>query len=185
MWDRFGYGAECSLIRAPWPEPFAVPGAAEARAELDWVVRLITEVRTVRAEMNVPPSQKAPLLLKDATPETLARGGSWFDAIARLARAASLEALAGDVPAGSAQAVVDEATVVIPLAGLIDLDAERARLAKERARAVGEAEKVEKKLSNPDFVARAKEEVVEENRERLAAALSDVARLEAALGRIS
>ncbi len=68
LWDRFGYGAPCSLIRAPWPEPFAVPGAAEARAELDWVVRLIGEVRTVRAEMNVPPSLRAPVLLKDAAP---------------------------------------------------------------------------------------------------------------------
>ena len=74
---------------------------------------------------------------------------------------------------------------MIPLAGLIDLAAERARLAKERARAAGEAEKVAKKLANPDFVARAKEEVVEENRERLAAAQAEIARLEAALARIS
>jgi valyl-tRNA synthetase len=184
LWDRLGYGAECSLIGAPWPEPFAVPGAAEARAELDWVVRLVSEVRAVRAEMNVPPSQRAPLLLKDANPETLARAGRWFDAIARLARAASVEALEGDVPRGAAQAVVGEATVVIPLAGLIDLDAERARLQKDRAKAVVEAEKIEKKLSNPDFVARAKEEVVTENRDRLQAARDDIARLDAALGRI-
>ncbi len=185
LWDRLGYGAECSLIRAPWPEPFAVSDAAEARAELDWVVRLVSEVRTVRAEMNVPPSMKAPLLLKDAAPDTLARGHRWFDAIARLARAGSLEALDGEVPPGAAQAVVGEATVVIPLAGLIDLAAERSRLEKERARAAGEAEKVEKKLSNPDFVVRAKEEVVEENRERLQAARAEIARLEAALGRIT
>jgi valyl-tRNA synthetase len=185
LWDRFGYGPENSLIRAAWPEPFAVPGAAEAQAELDWVVRLITEVRTVRAEMNVPPSQKAPLLLKDAAPETLARGHAWFEAITRLARAASLEALVGEVPHGAAQAMVDEATVLIPLAGLIDLNAERARLQKERTRAAAEAEKVEKKLSNPEFVARAKEEVVEENRERLHAAQSEIARLEAALARIA
>ena len=84
-----------------------------------------------------------------------------------------------------AQVMVDEATVVIPLAGLIDLAAERARLAKERARAAGEAEKVEKKLSNPEFVARAKEEVVEENRERLRVAQFEIARLEAALARIA
>jgi len=185
LWDHFGYGPENSLIRAAWPEPFAVPEAAEARTELDWVVRLITEVRTVRAEMNVPPSQKAPLLLKDAAPATLTRGHAWFEAISRLARAASLEALQGEVPHGAAQAMVDEATVLIPLAGLIDLNAERARLQKERARAAVEAEKVEKKLSNPEFVARAKEEVVEENRERLHAAQSEIARLEAALARIA
>jgi valyl-tRNA synthetase len=185
LWDHFGYGPENSLIRAAWPEPFVVPGAAEARVELDWVVRLITEVRTVRAEMNVPPSQKAPLLLKGAVPEALARGHAWFEAIARLARAASLEALEGEVPHGAAQVMVNEATVVIPLAGLIDLNAERARLEKERARAAGEAEKVEKKLANPEFVARAKEEVVEENRDRLRTAQSEIARLEAALARIA
>ena len=185
LWDRLGYGAACSLIRAPWPEPFTVPGAAESRAELDWVVRLIGEVRTVRAEMNVAPSVKAPLLLKDAAPETLARAGRWFEAIARLARAESVQPLTGEVPRGAVQVVVDETTVVIPLAGLIDLAAERARLQKERARAAGEAEKIDKKLSNPDFVARAKEEVVEENRERLQAALAEIARLDAAIGRIA
>ncbi|CAH2599099.1 Valine--tRNA ligase [Rhodovastum atsumiense] len=184
LWDRFGYGPDCSLIRTSWPTPFEVPGAAEARAELDWVVRLVSEVRAVRSEMNVPPSQRAPLLLKDAAPETLARGQRWIEAIGRLARAASLEALDGEVPHGSAQAVVGEATVVIPLAGLIDIAAESARLRKDRAKAAAEAEKIEKKLSNADFVARAPEEVVEENRERLQAARDEMARLDAALARI-
>jgi valyl-tRNA synthetase len=184
LWDSFGYGAECSLIRAPWPEPFAVPGAAEARAELDWLVRLVGEVRAVRAEMNVPPSQKGPILLKDASAESLARGHRWIEAIGRMARASSFGALEGDVPQGAAQAVVDEATVVLPLAGLIDLDAERARLARERGKAADEAGKVLKKLGNPDFISRAKEEVVEENRERLSAAEAEMARLDAALARI-
>ena len=184
LWDKFGYGAECSLIRAPWPEPFAVPQAAAARAELDWVVKLISEVRTVRAEMNVPPSRLAPLLLKDASAETLARGRRWMEAIGRMARASALEALDGDVPAGSAQVVVDEATVVIPLAGVIDLDAERARLARERAKLADETQKVARKLDNADFVARAKAEVVEENRDRLAAAQAEISRLDAALRRI-
>ena len=89
------------------------------------------------------------------------------------------------MPRGAAQAGVDEATVVIPLAGLIDLAAERARLQKERGKAVAEAEKVQAKLANPDFVARAKEEVVEENRDRLAAAQTEIARLDAALARIA
>ncbi|MCW3475753.1 valine--tRNA ligase [Limobrevibacterium gyesilva] len=185
LWDRFGYGPECSLIRAPWPEPFSVPGAAEARAELDWVVRLISEVRTVRAEMNVPPSQLSPILLKDARPDTLARAASWMEAISRMARASSLGPLDGELPKGAAQAVVDEATVVLPLAGVIDLAAERARLQKERAKAAGEAEKIAKKLGNADFVARAPEDVVEENRDRLQAAHNEMARLDAALQRIA
>jgi valyl-tRNA synthetase len=185
LWERFGYGAPNSLIATSWPVAFAVPAEAEARAELDWVVKLISEVRTVRAEMNVPPSRMAPVLLKDATAESLARGGRWLEAIGRLARASSFEALAGDIPAGSAQTVVDEATVVIPLAGLIDLDAERARLAKDRAKLADEAAKVAKKLANADFVARAKEDVVQENRERLATAEAEIARLDAALRRIA
>jgi len=184
LWDQFGYGAECSLIRAPWPEPFAVPGAAEARAELDWVVRLVGEVRAVRAEMNVPPSILGPILLKDAAPATLARGARWMEAIGRLARASDLAPLDGEVAKGSAVTVLDEATIVLPLAGLIDFAAERTRLQKDRAKAQKEIEAARKKLDNADFIARAPEDVVEEIRERLAAAQADVARLEAALARI-
>ena len=88
------------------------------------------------------------------------------------------------MPKGSAQAVVDEATVILPLADVIDLAAERARLVKERDKAAGEAEKVAKKLANEDFVRRAPEDVVAENRSRLAAAEAEVARLAAALRRI-
>jgi valyl-tRNA synthetase len=74
---------------------------------------------------------------------------------------------------------------MLPLAGVIDLAAERARLAKERGKAEGEARKVEAKLGNADFIARAPEEVVEENRERLQAARAEMARLDAALARIT
>jgi valyl-tRNA synthetase len=184
LWDQFGYGPEHSLIRAEWPQAFDVPGASEARAELDWLVRLVGEVRAVRAEMNVPPSQKGAILLKDASAETLARGARWMEAIGRLARASSFGPLQGVMPKGAAQAVLGEATIVLPLAGLIDLDAERARLGRERAKAADEAGKVLKKLGNPDFVSRAKEEVVAENRERLATAEAEIARLDAALARI-
>jgi valyl-tRNA synthetase len=185
LWDTFGYGADHSLIHAEWPEPFAVPGSTEARAELDWVVRLIGVVRTVRSEMNVPPVQLAPVLMKDAAPESLDRGVRWIEAISRLARASEFRALEGDVPHGSAQAMVAEATVVIPLAGLIDFDAERARLQKDRTKAAKDAEAIARKLENPEFVRKAPEEVVEENRERLAVAQHEIARLDAALQRIT
>ncbi len=185
LWHSMGFGEEGSLIRAEWPTAVTVAAPEAARAELDWVVALITEVRGVRAEMQVPPSVKTPILLKDAAAESLSRGAAWFEAIGRLARASELRALTGDVPKGVAQAVVGEATVVLPLADVIDLAAERARLAKERARAEGEAKKIAGKLGNADFVARAPEEVVEENRERLAAAEAEMARLDAALARIA
>ncbi len=184
LWDRFGYGPECSLIRAPWPTPVAVPGAAAAREELDWVVRLVSEVRTVRAEMNVPAAALVPILLRDAAPETLTRAGRWSEAIRRLARVSDLEPLVGEMPKGSAQAVLGEATVVLPLAGLIDLHAERARLARDRAKSAQDAENIAKKLDNADFVRRAPVEIVEENRERLQVARDEVARLDAALRRL-
>ena len=89
------------------------------------------------------------------------------------------------MPRGSAQLVLDEATVILPLSDAIDIPAERVRLTKERDKAAGEARKIAQKLDNADFVRRAPEEVVEENRDRLAAAQADIARLEAALQRIS
>ena len=184
LWDRFGYGEPCSLIRAAWPEPFTVPDAVAARDELDWVVRLISVVRSVRTEMNVPPSTPTPILLRDVSADNLARGQRWIDAIRMLARASELRTLDGEMPKESAQAVLDEATVVLPLAGVIDIAVERTRLVKERDKANVEARKIAQKLDNADFVKRAPEEVVEENRDRLAVMQAEIARLEAALQRI-
>ncbi|MGE0222638.1 MAG: valine--tRNA ligase [Acetobacteraceae bacterium] len=185
LWDRFGFGAANSLIREPWPSPAEVHEAEAARDELDWVVRLITLVRSVRTEMNVPPGTPAPILLRDATPATMDRAARWIDAIRRLARASEVRALDGEMPRGSAQAVLDESTVVLPLEGLINIATERARLTKDRDKAVGEARKLGQKLANADFVRRAPEEVVEENRERLAGYESEVVRLDAALARLT
>jgi valyl-tRNA synthetase len=184
LWDRFGYGEPCSLIGQSWPDAVPVHDAGAAREELDWVVRLVGLVRSVRTEMNVPPGTPAPILLRDANPETMARAERWMEPIRRLARASEVRALDGQMPKGSAQAVLDEATVVLPLEGLIDLAAERKRLGTARDKALAEAGKVAQKLSNIDFVRRAPEEVVEENRERQAGYEAEVARLEAALARI-
>ena len=184
LWDRFGYGEPCSLIGTAWPSPVTVPDAERARIELDWVVRLIGQVRSVRAEMNVPPSKPSPVLLQDAPAEAMGRVDRWMDAIRRLARASEVSVLDGEIPKGSALAVLDTMTIVLPLAGLIDIDAERARLAKERDKLAADAKKTAAKLANADFVSRAKEEVVIENRERLAAAESEIARLQAALDRL-
>jgi len=185
LWDEMGYGAPCSLIRAPWPQPGRVVDPEPARDELGWVVRLVGEVRTVRSEMNIAPSTLTPILLRDARPETLERAARWTEVIGRMGRASSIGALDGPLPPGSAQMVVDEATVVLPLAGVIDLAVERARLAKERTKALAEADKVLRKLDNAEFVAKARPEVVEENRDRLATFQHDAARIEAAMARIA
>ncbi len=183
LWDGFAYGPKLSLIRAPWPVPDSVSGAASARDEIDWVIRFITAIRTVRAEMNVPAATRVGVLLRDASPLTLERAGTWSEAAGRLARVSGIEP-ATDLPPGSAQLVLDEATLIIPLAGLVDLDAERTRLGRERGRAEDDRARVAAKLTQADFVARAKPEVVEENRERLRRAEREVARLDAALARI-
>jgi valyl-tRNA synthetase len=185
LWSLFGFGEPCTLINATWPEAAVVREAEAAREELDWVVALVGQVRAARAEMNVPPSVTVPLLLQGASGVTLKRAEAWIDAIRRLGRATEIRALEGAAPKGVAQVVVGEATVMLPLADVIDLGAERARLAKERAKAEAEAKKISGKLGNADFVARAPEEVVEENRERLAEAEAEMARLDAALARIT
>ncbi len=185
LWDHFRYGPAGSLIRAAWPEPVAVHEAEAARAEVAWVVELISQIRTVRSEMNVPPSMKSPVWLKDAAPETLARVARWPEAISRMARASEIGALPGDVPRGSAQAVIGEATIVLPLAGIIDLDAERARLAAARGKASAELQKVEQKLANEDFVKRAPEAILEEHEERRRSFSNEISRLDAALARIA
>ena len=214
LWEAFGFGAAGSLITAPWPEatlagcddpeatlagcddpeatlagcddPEAAHGGHDdaVSVEIDWVIRLIGAIRTVRSEMNVPPSRLAPVLLRDAAPAAVARAQAWREAIGRMARVSEIGVLEGAMPQGAAQIVLDEATLVLPLGGLIDLGVERARLEKELARAVAEAAKVEDKLGRADFVARAKPEIVEENRERLAAFQAEQARLRAALTRL-
>ncbi len=114
----------------------------------------------------------------------MGRVDRWLDAIKRLARASEVSALTGDIPRESAQAGLDDVTIVLPLAGLIDIAVERARLAKERDKLAADARKTAQKLANADFVSRAPDEVVAENRERLAAAESEIARLQAALVRL-
>ena len=184
LWHRFGYGPQWSLIREAWPLEVVISEADTAREELDWVVRLIGMVRSVRTEMNVPPSALAPVLLRGASAGALERASRWMETIRRMARASDIRALEGAMPPGSVQAVLDDATIVLPLTGLIDLAVERKRLAGTRDKALAEAKKIGSKLANSDFVARAPDEIVAENRERLAGFEAEAARLTEALARI-
>ncbi|GBR35790.1 valyl-tRNA synthetase [Acetobacter peroxydans] len=184
LWHAFGFGEEGSLINAAWPLPAQPLEAQDAQRECDHIIRLITEVRTVRSEMNIPPSLMAPVLFKDASPETLERVNRWADSVRRMARISEITTLEGEIPNGAAQMIVDEATLVLPLEGLIDLSVEKARLTKDLAKAEDEVSKTEKKLGNENFVSRAKPEIVQEMRERLEAQQGECIRLRAALARI-
>ena len=117
------------LILADWPD-LARPRDAEADAELDWLIDLISGIRSVRTEMNVPAGAKIPLVVVGAGDATRARLERQLAALTRLARLETVDH-AADVPKGSAQIVLGEATFALPLAGVIDIDAEKARLGKE------------------------------------------------------
>ncbi|WP_026439965.1 valine--tRNA ligase [Acidocella facilis] len=185
LWDHFGYGAACSLISAPWPTPVVVQDEAQALEATNWLIALISEIRSIRSEMNVPPSLKSPVLLQDASPQTLARAEQNFEAISRLARASEIGPLDGPVPKNAAQAVLGEATIILPLEGLIDLEAEKKRLAAALAKAESELKKVQAKLGNADFTSRAPEAILEEHREREQSFGNEVTRLSAALSRLA
>ena len=185
LWQQLGEGRASALIAATWPEFDDGWRDEGAEAEIDWVVRLITLIRAVRAEMNVPAGARTGLLLKDASEATLARVEDHRDIISTLARVDAIAALDGAVPEGSVQAVLDEATLVLPLAGIIDIAKEKARLEKEIEKIAAEIRKLEAKLGNQDFLAKAPQAVVEETRERLDEAKAALAKLKEALGRLA
>lgn len=166
-----------------WPELAKLKDDA-AEAEIGFVVDLISDIRSVRSEVNVPAGTQAPLVLVSASDATRATIESWSPMIERLARvsAISFEAAA---PAQSAQIIVRGEVAALPLAGLIDLEAERARLTKELAKLDQDILVVEKKLGNPDFMARAPDEIVEENRDRKAAAEARKLKVGEALARLA
>jgi valyl-tRNA synthetase len=155
-------------MTAHWPEAANDLIDASADADLGWVIRIVSDVRALRSEMNVPPAAQVTLLVKDANDATKDRIAQYGDLVRRLARAQQLDLIANDGPKGAAQIVLDEATVFLPLADVIDIAKERARLTKDLDKAKGEAERIEKKLGNPQFVAKANPEVIEEQRIKLA-----------------
>ena len=170
------------LCHASWPNPDFED--ADAAAEINWLVDLVTGIRSVRSEMNVPAGAVAPLAVIGAGKETQARLERHAAAVGRLARVGDVGHSAA-APKASAQLVLGEATFALPLGELIDLKAEAARLTKEVAKAEGEIARVDKKLSNPQFVAKAAEEVVEAERDKKAELEEQLARLKTALARVS
>jgi valyl-tRNA synthetase len=152
------------LALAPWPQP-AVPENGDAEAEIGWLIDLVTAIRSVRAEMMIPAGTAIPLVLVGASAETDARAGRWAEVIKRLARLSSI-LVSPTLPEGAVQLVVRGDVAALPLKGVIDFAAEQARLEKEISRAAADIARIDAKLSNPNFVSRAAEEVVEQERER-------------------
>ncbi|MFZ5729615.1 MAG: valine--tRNA ligase [Phenylobacterium sp. RIFCSPHIGHO2_01_FULL_70_10] len=172
------------LMTAPWPDLSEGLADGAAEAEIGLVIAAVSEGRSVRAELNVPPSARPELLVIEASADQRRVLEEAAAVIGQTLRVAGVRS-ADRAPEGAIPFVVEGATLALPVAEFIDLAAERARLTKEIAAHAADMERTAKKLNNPDFVARAPEEVVEENRERLAEAEAAKAKLEAALERLA
>jgi valyl-tRNA synthetase len=185
LWDKtaeFGAKRDGFLMTAAWPDLLASYVDPAAEAEIGWLVELVTEIRSIRAEMNVPPSARLPLVvLQRASNSALLL--DYRSLLVTLARLSTVTE-PSEGRTGLSTFVVRGDTYGLSLAGFIDIEGERVRLGKELAERERDISIVQKKLSNPDFVSRAPEEVVEENRERLAEAQAAKAKLEAALARL-
>ena len=180
LWHAQGERAH-DLITASWPTA-AIP-ADEASAEIAWLIELVSAIRSARTELNVPPGAKLALHAPEADGALQARLGRHGPALERLARVESVSFAA--VPAGgTAQLVVEGLSYALPLEGVIDLAAERARLSKAAEQAEKEAAALAGRLNNPGFVERAKPEAVEKAREDFAARSAEAERLRAALARL-
>jgi valyl-tRNA synthetase len=187
LWDELGKEGpardEPMLIGSKWP---VLPDAfvdADAEAEIGWLVDLVTEVRQLKAEMNVPPAAKPPLFFVTPDAVTAGRIALHQPLILTLARVSEVTT-AEAAPAGAVSFVIGGATAAISLAGTIDVAAEKARLAKAIKAAVDDVAHINKKLGNPNFVAKAAPAVIDEQRAKLAEAEEAHAKLVAALERI-
>jgi valyl-tRNA synthetase len=182
LWQRTQTDRETMLAVSRWPVlQFEDESAA---AEINWLVSFISEIRSVRSEMNVPPGAQVPVSVSGASDVTKARLKAHDAVIRRLARADSIEIAQGAL-AGAVQLVVGDATVSLPIAGIVDLAAERQRLTREIEKVGQEIAKVDAKLGNQQFMAKAPEEIVAEQRERRAEADALRFKLRAALERLS
>lgn len=179
LWTGLGDRADYPLITAKWPAPNGARDA-DASADIDWLIKLVSELRGAKAELGLPPGARLtahfPASLKTRTDKLAAQ----------LDRLARLEAISFDpAPAGaSAQLVVEGETITVPLEGVIDIAAERDRLSKALAAAAKERDGLAGRLNNPSFVERAKPEAVDKARADHAAKEAEADRLTAALARL-
>ncbi len=180
LWHVTGQGSMLALSDWPALEGF---DDAKAESEIGWLIDLVTSIRSLRVEMNIPGSTAIPVVLVNASSETRARAGRWAEFAKRLARTGDIT-FADAPPQGSAQLLIRGEVAALPLKGVIDLTAERARLQKEMQRAEADIKRVDAKLGNPKFVENAPEEVVEEEREKRQEAEDRRAKIVEALERL-
>ncbi len=181
LWQQTGT-RDTHLIVADWPQLDGLQNV-DATAEMDWLINLVTDIRRLRAEMNIPAGAQLPLVAVGADPVTTERFARHEALIRRMARLSDVTTAVA-VPPASAQTVLGTTTLALPLEGVIDFDAEKARLSKEVAKLDGEIGRLEKKLGNEKFVANAPESVVAEQREKLTDYAGQKAKMTEALARL-
>ncbi|WP_102226670.1 valine--tRNA ligase [Acidimangrovimonas sediminis] len=183
LWDLTGTRAK-KLVHADWPAYGAELIDAKADREMNWVIALVEEIRSARAQMHVPVGLKLDMLqlsLDDAGQGAWARNEAL---IKRMARIESLS-VAETAPKGAITVAVEGGTFAIPLEGIIDIAEEKARLAKTLEKLEKDLGGLRGRLKNPKFVESAPEDVVEETRERLAQGEDEAAKLRSALARLA
>lgn len=184
LWGKISDKRPQMLMLTPWPDDSALE-SADAEADLDWVVDLVSAVRSLRSEMNVPPAAKITMLLRDASETEKRRLDAYNLLIRTLARLEKAELSSSpDDAKGAAQSVFQTTTVLLPLAGVIDKAKESERLNKEKAKLEKEIASLSGRLSNEGFVAKAPANVVEEQKARLAEAQEAVLKISEALKRL-
>lgn len=181
IWQTLPHEGESIMISA-WPEYDPALDFSADETEMERVMEAIRAIRNRRAQMNVPPSKKAKVIVETAYQDTFANGAKYIE---RLASAAEVE-VAGhvDAPDGAVSIVTADAKIFIPLDQLVDLKAELARLNKERDAAVKQAENIKAKLANENFVSRAPEHVVQTQRDNLARLNDQIAKLDESIAAI-
>ncbi len=180
---EYGVKRDDLLCLSQWPN---LEGLVETEAvdEVNWLVHLVSEIRSVRTEMSVPAGAKIPLVIVGADEAIRERIDRNEETLMRLARIDEID-FEDAAPKGAALIVAGETTAALPLAGIIDMAAEKRRLAKAIESAEGDLAKMDAKLTNPQFMERAKEEAIEEAQERKAELEAEIKRFSAALKRLS
>ncbi|MCC6467050.1 MAG: valine--tRNA ligase, partial [Alphaproteobacteria bacterium] len=181
---NFALPGDKQMIREPWPEDAAALTDDKAAAEMNWVVRLIEAIRSIRAQYNVP-GKALTAALAHASPATAKRLDTHRELIQHLGRLSAIAVATDAAAKGAIENVVDEATLRLFIADAVDKAAELKRIGKELDKIVAEAGKLRAKLGNEGFLAKAPPEVVEEMRERLAEAETTIARLTEARDRLA
>jgi valyl-tRNA synthetase len=160
--------SEIPMVKSKWPEQYPIPNTHPGVEKLELFAEIVSKVRVARSNQNVPPDKKCKVILKtesNAVHEIIKQENLSF---LQLVKGESVEINNGFTPEKSDSiSAFSKGEIILPLAGMIDMDKERKRLQKEKETLQSDIDKIEKKIGNPEFLSKAKPEVVQKEREKL------------------